>query len=187
SGSAAASGPAVATSTAGANGSTPASSTAPAASTTNGTTTADGDGDTTMDTSTTKTPATTAGQAGAATAPSAAPAAASTATTTAAAKGKTVNRSLTAGLMTNEVVSGTAMRQRDDLMEPSRIYGAEHLLRLFVNLPALVAHTTLDSESIQILKDHLNEFMTYMNRERDRIFVKEYQPASVEYHRMSGN
>ncbi|KAE8211158.1 hypothetical protein CF327_g5064 [Tilletia walkeri] len=189
SGSAAASGPAVATSTAGANGTTPASATAPAASATNGTTTADGDGDTTMNTSTTKTPATTAGQAGAATAaPSATPAAASTATTAAAAaKGKTVNRSLTAGLMTNEVVSGTAMRQRDDLMEPSRIYGAEHLLRLFVNLPALVAHTTLDSESIQILKDHLNEFMTYMTRERDRIFVKEYQPASVEYHRMSGN
>ncbi|KAL9938256.1 hypothetical protein V8E36_002879 [Tilletia maclaganii] len=83
-------------------------------------------------------------------------------------------------------VNGAAMRQRDDLMEPSRIYGAEHLLRLFVNLPSLVAHTTLDSESIQILKDHLTEFLTYMTRERDRIFVKEYQPASVDYHRLSG-
>ncbi|KAK0551730.1 Esa1p-associated factor [Tilletia horrida] len=81
--------------------------------------------------------------------------------------------------------TGTSIRQREELMEPSRIYGAEHLLRLFVNLPALVAHTTLDSESIQILKDHLNEFMTYMTRERDRIFVKEYEPASSEYHRLS--
>ncbi|KAE8204745.1 hypothetical protein CF328_g904 [Tilletia controversa] len=171
----------------------------------------DGDGDITMDTTSggktsavsapvaaqttaaVSTSSTTASPAPAAALPASTttPATTTTATTpapaTAAAKGKGPNRGgLAGGLLGTEVVSGTAMRQRDDLMEPSRIYGAEHLLRLFVNLPALVAHTTLDSESIQILKDHLNEFMTYMTRERDRIFVKEYEPASVEYHRLSG-
>ncbi|KAJ3351722.1 Esa1p-associated factor [Entophlyctis luteolus] len=41
----------------------------------------------------------------------------------------------------------------------SEVYGAEHLLRLFVQLPQLIAHTNMDHETILILKDHFVEFL----------------------------
>ncbi len=45
-------------------------------------------------------------------------------------------------------------------MEPSDVYGAEHLLRLFVNLPMIIVHTSMDVESIGLLKEHLGEFLS---------------------------
>lgn len=45
-------------------------------------------------------------------------------------------------------------------MEPSDVYGAEHLLRLFVNLPMIIVHTSMDADSISLLKDHLAEFLS---------------------------
>ena len=45
-------------------------------------------------------------------------------------------------------------------MEPSDVYGAEHLLRLFVNLPMIIVHTSMDAESISLLKEHLAEFLS---------------------------
>lgn len=45
-------------------------------------------------------------------------------------------------------------------MEPSDVYGAEHLLRLFVNLPMIIVHTSMDVESISLLKEHLAEFLS---------------------------
>lgn len=43
--------------------------------------------------------------------------------------------------------------------EPSTVYGAEHLLRLFVNLPELLAHTSMDPETTAVLKEHLAHFL----------------------------
>ncbi|GAC95809.1 chromo domain-containing protein required for cell polarity [Pseudozyma hubeiensis SY62] len=45
-------------------------------------------------------------------------------------------------------------------MEPSDVYGAEHLLRLFVNLPMIIVHTSMDGDSISLLKEHLAEFLS---------------------------
>lgn len=45
-------------------------------------------------------------------------------------------------------------------MEPSNVYGAEHLLRLFVTLPMIIVHTSMDAESISLLKEHLAEFLS---------------------------
>ncbi|KAJ3329812.1 Esa1p-associated factor [Blyttiomyces sp. JEL0837] len=39
------------------------------------------------------------------------------------------------------------------------IYGAEHLLRLFVQLPQLIAHTNMDQDTIGQLKDHFTDFL----------------------------
>ncbi|PWN52642.1 NuA4 histone acetyltransferase complex, Eaf3/MRG15 subunit [Violaceomyces palustris] len=69
--------------------------------------------------------------------------------------------------------------------EPSDVYGAEHLLRLFVNLPGIIAHTSMDSESISLLREHLAEFLQFMVKERHRLFVREYEAASPAYHRLS--
>lgn len=69
-------------------------------------------------------------------------------------------------------------------MIPSKVYGVEHLLRLFVNLPGIVAHTTMDSDSILLLKDHLNELLSFLVREQKNLF-KEYETPSASYHRLS--
>lgn len=57
----------------------------------------------------------------------------------------------------------------------SEIYGAEHLLRLFgmalvgvflliiVSLPGLIAHTSMDQQSIQTLKDHIEGILKYVS------------------------
>ncbi|PWN37535.1 MRG-domain-containing protein [Meira miltonrushii] len=72
-----------------------------------------------------------------------------------------------------------------EAMEPSKVYGAEHLLRLFVNLPSIIAHTTMDAESILLLKEHLAEFLSYMVKEQKNFFVKDYEAPSLSYHRLT--
>lgn len=45
--------------------------------------------------------------------------------------------------------------------EVSSIYGAEHLLRLFVNLPELIAHTVMDVDTVRVLKENMVDFLKY--------------------------
>ncbi|GAA5864517.1 hypothetical protein JCM3774_005152 [Rhodotorula dairenensis] len=63
----------------------------------------------------------------------------------------------------------------------SSVYGGEHLLRLFVNLPELLAHTTLDPESMAVLKDNLHQFLQWMDLNRRVLFVNEYVGTSSGY------
>ncbi|EJT51710.1 hypothetical protein A1Q1_07122 [Trichosporon asahii var. asahii CBS 2479] len=41
----------------------------------------------------------------------------------------------------------------------SEIYGAEHLLRLFVNFGPFIAYTNIDTESLNILREYINDIM----------------------------
>ncbi|KAI3628754.1 EAF3 [Malassezia furfur] len=68
-------------------------------------------------------------------------------------------------------------------MEASEIYGAEHLLRLFVNLPGIVAHTSMDAESVALLREHLTAFLAFLAREQKRLFVDAYETPSLAYQR----
>ncbi|CDR36880.1 CYFA0S01e05270g1_1 [Cyberlindnera fabianii] len=63
----------------------------------------------------------------------------------------------------------------------SQIYGAEHLLRLLVSLPALVAQTTMEQQSIGVLKDHLEQFLQFLNDNKKELFVKHYESVSPAY------
>ena len=56
----------------------------------------------------------------------------------------------------------------------SEIYGAEHLLRLFgefhlhrlltpVNFGAFIAYTNIDTESLNILREHINDILRYVD------------------------
>ncbi|CED83122.1 mrg-domain-containing protein [Phaffia rhodozyma] len=65
--------------------------------------------------------------------------------------------------------------------EPSKIYGAEHLLRLFVNLPSYLAGSNMDAESVNILRDQIQDFMKWMIREQRRIFAAEYESTTTSY------
>ncbi|GAA5922891.1 Eaf3p [Sporobolomyces koalae] len=63
----------------------------------------------------------------------------------------------------------------------SSIYGGEHLLRLFVNLPELLAATSLDPESMGVLKENMVQFLAWMDLNRRVLFVREYNGTSSGY------
>ncbi|KAH9840755.1 MRG-domain-containing protein [Rhodofomes roseus] len=69
--------------------------------------------------------------------------------------------------------------------EMSAIYGAEHLLRMLVSLPQMVASSHMDAESVGLVRDYANELMVYMAKEAQRIFIHEYESASVAYQNIS--
>jgi len=69
--------------------------------------------------------------------------------------------------------------------EMSAIYGAEHLLRMLVTLPAMVGHSSMDAESVGYVRDYTNELLLYMLKERPRIFLPEYEGSTSQYQNIS--
>ncbi|CAG8501408.1 819_t:CDS:10 [Diversispora eburnea] len=58
--------------------------------------------------------------------------------------------------------------------ENAEIYGAEHLLRLFVELPRLLAHSHLDKTATETLEEHLEDFLKFLQKKEEQYFVNEY-------------
>ncbi|KAF8350331.1 MRG-domain-containing protein [Amanita rubescens] len=67
----------------------------------------------------------------------------------------------------------------------SAVYGAEHLLRMIVSLPQMIANSSLDAESVALVRDYVNELLQYILRERDHLLLKEYDNASLQYQNIS--
>lgn len=63
----------------------------------------------------------------------------------------------------------------------SEVYGAEHLLRLFVSLPGLIAQTNMDAQSVSVLKNHLEDFMRFLAKKQNELFSGSYEDASPRY------
>ncbi|KAJ4492676.1 MRG-domain-containing protein [Lentinula edodes] len=66
-------------------------------------------------------------------------------------------------------------------IEMSSIYGGEHLLRMLVSLPQMVANSQMDAESISLVKEYVNELLRYLESNKDDIFQREYDTPSESY------
>ncbi|KAK5102414.1 Esa1p-associated factor [Exophiala xenobiotica] len=56
-------------------------------------------------------------------------------------------------------------------------YGGEHLARLLVNMPELIAQTNMDVQSVQRLKEELTKFTVWLSRNSEKYFVAKYEKA----------
>ncbi|KAK1056579.1 Esa1p-associated factor [Friedmanniomyces endolithicus] len=61
------------------------------------------------------------------------------------------------------------------------LYGCEHLLRLFVSLPDLIAHTNMDQQSVSRLREELTKMTSWMAKRLEKYLGNEYQHAGQEY------
>lgn len=67
----------------------------------------------------------------------------------------------------------------------AEVYGAEHLLRLFVKLPMVLAHTDMEEDAARILVDQLNDFLKYMQKNAGALFLSDYDNAPPDVARAS--
>ncbi|CAM9802988.1 unnamed protein product [Phaeothamnion confervicola] len=63
--------------------------------------------------------------------------------------------------------------------DASQIYGCEHLLRLFVRLPALLAETALSQQEVSQIQVKLAEFLRFLQKNQAEFFLAEYEPWEV--------
>ncbi|KAL9601955.1 MAG: hypothetical protein Q9219_002179 [cf. Caloplaca sp. 3 TL-2023] len=60
-------------------------------------------------------------------------------------------------------------------------YGAEHLCRMIVSLPEIVAQTNMDVQAVNRLREEMTKFLQWLGRNTRTYFTADYQPASQEY------
>ncbi|KAI9724223.1 MAG: Esa1p-associated factor [Chrysothrix sp. TS-e1954] len=64
---------------------------------------------------------------------------------------------------------------------PSQVYGAEHLCRLLVSMPELVAQTNMDSQSVNRLREELFKMTSWLSKNSSKYFTKDYETAGRSY------
>ncbi|KAJ5224060.1 hypothetical protein N7468_008602 [Penicillium chermesinum] len=65
----------------------------------------------------------------------------------------------------------------EDRSSPEKIWGAEHLIRLFSVLPELMAQTNVDANQLRIMSEHWQKLLAFVSQNSDRYFRTEYFPA----------
>jgi len=60
-------------------------------------------------------------------------------------------------------------------------YGAEHLCRLLVSLPELIAQTNMDQQSVNRLREELAKLTNWLGKNATTYFVSEYETPSQSY------
>lgn len=65
--------------------------------------------------------------------------------------------------------------------KPAEVYGAEHLIRLFVSLPELIAQTNMDKQAVSKLRDEIQRMSEWLGRSANRYFNKQYESYGAEY------
>ena len=66
------------------------------------------------------------------------------------------------------------------LLIPSQVYGAEHLLRLFLKFPLFLCHAQLPPAHVQLLHPYFKEVLGYLAARREELFSEEnYESTNV--------
>ena len=66
----------------------------------------------------------------------------------------------------------------------TQVYGAPHLLRLFLRIGAMLAYTTLDEKSVVLLLNYPHDFLKYLAQNSATQFsARDYEVALLVYHR----
>lgn len=71
-------------------------------------------------------------------------------------------------------------------MKCSTVYGAEHLLRLFIKLPSFLSSCGIGEEPIEKTKIVATKLLEYMEKNQTSIFLGDYEAASEDILRESG-
>lgn len=66
------------------------------------------------------------------------------------------------------------IKQKHEDTPLSQIYGAEHLIRLFVRLPVLLGSATIPERELAQIQPRLNDFLKYMQKHATSLFLAEY-------------
>ncbi|SLM33405.1 histone acetylase complex subunit [Lasallia pustulata] len=61
------------------------------------------------------------------------------------------------------------------------VYGAEHLCRLFVTMPELIAQTNMDQQSVNRLREELAKLTQWLGKNSSRFFTSDYEAATQDY------
>ncbi|XP_043465538.1 mortality factor 4-like protein 1 isoform X1 [Leptopilina heterotoma] len=75
-------------------------------------------------------------------------------------------------------------RENPDAL-PSQLYGAFHLLRLFVKLGSMLSYIEMDERSVQFLTLRFHDFLQFMQKNKDSLFnlQQDYRDSTLEYQR----
>ncbi|KAL8261096.1 hypothetical protein R6Q59_025145 [Mikania micrantha] len=60
-------------------------------------------------------------------------------------------------------------------ISPSKVYGAEHLLRLFVKLPEILYHANIDDETLKGLQHKLHDLLKFLQKNQSMFFMSTYE------------
>ncbi|CAI9261581.1 unnamed protein product [Lactuca saligna] len=66
-----------------------------------------------------------------------------------------------------------------DDVSPSTVYGAEHLLRLFVKLPDLLPYVNIEEDLVSRLHQKFVDFLKFLQKNQNSFFVSSYDGAKV--------
>ncbi|KAL8874066.1 MAG: hypothetical protein Q9198_006937 [Flavoplaca austrocitrina] len=61
------------------------------------------------------------------------------------------------------------------------VYGAEHLCRMIVQLPEMIAQTNMDGQSVNRLREEMTKFLQWLNRNTQTYFTAEYESTNQDY------
>eukprot|EP00833_Pecoramyces_ruminatium_P003561 jgi/Orpsp1_1/1177593/evm.model.c7180000062054.1 len=73
------------------------------------------------------------------------------------------------------------IQKEDEEKNMSEIYGAEHLIRLFVQFPFLLEETNLDQDSVTIIQQYMNDFLKFLADNKEKFLIAEYKVADDSY------
>ncbi|KAJ9562364.1 hypothetical protein OSB04_007524 [Centaurea solstitialis] len=66
-----------------------------------------------------------------------------------------------------------------DNISPSTIYGAEHLLRLFVKLPELLPYVNIEEDLATRLQQKFLDFLKFLQKNQSSFFISSYDSSKV--------